>query len=166
MTANNPQSVPFEGKRIQLVSPKTFDDVMDALLSDIGKTPVDAEAIATKFESWEAYEREMQTHVGPSGFMLFMLIDHGIWIKKASIARKMMRVILGNPLIAITMIRHDLTAGLFAPVELLVTEEEGGRTSVTYVQPSSLMVVETNDELLEAALKLDTKLAALVAKIV
>ena len=36
----------------------------------------------------------------------------------------MMRWIFGNPLIAITMIRHDLTAGLFAPVEILVTEAE------------------------------------------
>ena len=30
----------------------------------------------------------------------------------------------GNPLIAITMIRHDITAGLFAPVEILVTEKD------------------------------------------
>jgi hypothetical protein len=30
-----------------------------------------------------------------------------------------MRVILGNPLIAITMLRHEVTAGLFAPVECL-----------------------------------------------
>src|SRR5262249_55299751 len=103
--------------------------------------------------------------VGPGEFMLFDLIDHGIWIQKAGIDRKVMRVVLGNPLIAITMMRHDVTAGLFVPVELLLAEEPGGRSSLTYVIPSSLMVVEPNAELLSAAQDLDVKLAALAAKV-
>jgi hypothetical protein len=63
------------------------------------------------------------------------------------------------------MLRHDLTAGLFAPVELIVIEEDQDRSSVTYVRPSSLMVVETNEPLFAAAKELDTKLQALVAKV-
>ena len=77
---------------------------------------------------------------------------------------RVVRLILGNPLYAITMIRHDITAGLFAPVELLVVEESDRRgASVTYVRPSSLMVIEDNPPLLEAARALDAKLSALVA---
>ncbi len=76
-----------------------------------------------------------------------------------------MRVILGNPLIAITMLRHDVTAGLFAPVELLLTDEGDDGSSVTYVKPSSLMVVEPNPELLSAAEQLDAKLAALAEQV-
>jgi uncharacterized protein (DUF302 family) len=86
--------------------------------------------------------------LGPSDFALFATIDHGAWIKKVGIRRKAVRLIIGNPTIAITMLRHDLTAGLFAPVELILVEEEDGRCSLTYVRPSSLMVVETNDGLL------------------
>ncbi len=97
--------------------------------------------------------------------MLFAVLDHGVWISKTGIERKVLRVILGNPLIAITMIRHDVTAGLFAPVELLILDEGNG-SSLTYVKPSSLMVVEPNPPLLEAAEALDTKLAALAAKVV
>ena len=97
--------------------------------------------------------------------MLFALLDHGAWIKKAGIDRKVLRVVIGNPLIAITMLRHDVTAGLFAPVELLITEEENDRSSLTYVVPSSLMVVEKNEPLRAAALALDAKLAALAAKV-
>ncbi len=96
--------------------------------------------------------------------MLFALIDHGGWIGKAGIDRKAMRVILGNPLIAITMLRHDVTAGLFAPVEMLLTDEGTG-SSLTYVKPSSLMVTEPNPELLRAAEQLDAKLAALARKV-
>jgi uncharacterized protein (DUF302 family) len=96
--------------------------------------------------------------------MLFSLLDHGGWIPKAGIDRKALRVILGNPLIAITMLRHDVSAGLFAPVELLLTDEGAG-SGLTYVKPSSLMVVEPNDELLSAAVELDAKLAALAEKV-
>jgi hypothetical protein len=63
------------------------------------------------------------------------------------------------------MIRHDITAGSFAPVEILVTEKEGGGgTTVTYVRPSSLMVIEENLTLRKAAKALDEKLDALIAK--
>ena len=97
--------------------------------------------------------------------MLFALFDHGAWIKKAGIARQVLRVVIGNPLIAITMLRHDVNAGLFAPVELLITDEQGDRSSLTYVVPSSLMVVQQNEPLREAAQQLDAKLAALAAKV-
>ena len=67
-----------------------------------------------------------------------------------------MRWIIGNPLIAITMIRHDITAGLFAPVELLVTENKDRKgATVTYVRPSTLMVIDDNPPLLAAAEALD-----------
>ena len=97
--------------------------------------------------------------------MLFGLLNHSGWIKKVGIGRKALRVIIGNPLIAITMLRHALTAGLFAPVELLLVEEDNSRSSLIYVQPSSLMVVETNPPLLAAARELDAKLAALASAI-
>jgi hypothetical protein len=63
------------------------------------------------------------------------------------------------------MLRHDITAGLFAPVEVLVAENGSGPgATITYVLPSSLIVIEENPPLLEAAKALDEKLNALVAK--
>ena len=43
------------------------------------------------------------------------------------------------------MIRHDITAGVFVPVEVLVTEKESGTgTTITYVRPSSLILFKVN----------------------
>jgi uncharacterized protein (DUF302 family) len=162
---HEPREIPFHGLRLRFDSAKSYGDVVAALLDDVGDKPVPVNDFAARFESWEAYEREVQSHVGPSGFILFGSFDHGAWIKKTGIDRQVLRVVIGNPLIAITMMRHDVTAGLFAPVELLIAEEENGRSSLTYVVPSSLMVVETNEPLREAALQLDAKLAALAAKV-
>ena len=106
---------------------KTFGELVDALLADVGDKPVPIDDFAVRFESWAAYEREVQSHVGPSGFMLFALLTTVRGSRKPASTRKVLRVVIGNPLIAITMLRHDVTAGLFAPVELLITEEEDGR---------------------------------------
>ncbi len=135
------------------------------MLAYSGVQPVPINDISAAPGDWHSYQHAVEKYVGPSGFMLFAVLDHGVWISKAGIERTVLRVILGNPLIAITMIRHDVTAGLFAPVELLILDEGTG-SSLTYVKPSSLMVVEPNPPLLEAAEALDAKLAALAAKVV
>jgi uncharacterized protein (DUF302 family) len=154
--------IPFAGLRLRYGSAQGFDALVAALYDAVGSVPVPIDDIAVRFGDWDSYEREVQSHVGPSGFMLFAVFNHGGWIRKAGIDRQVLRVVIGNPLIAITMLRHDVTAGLFAPVELLLTAEDDGST-LTYVQPSSLMVVEDNPALLAAATVLDTKLARLAA---
>lgn len=154
----------FQGVRVRYESGKRYDELVAALLADIGDKPVPIDEFPKVFDTWESYQRKVETYVGPSGFMLFGMFDHGAWISKAGIDRKALRIILGNPLIAITMIRHDVTAGLFAPVEVLILDEPDG-SSLTYVKPSSLMVVDDNPELLAAAAELDAKLAALAAKV-
>lgn len=154
----------FDGVRVRYDSAKGYDALLAALLADIGDKPVPINDIAGSGGDWRSYQERVETYIGPSGFALFALLDHGAWITKAGIERKAMRVILGNPLIAITMLRHDVTAGLFAPVELLLLDERGG-SSLTYVKPSSLMVIGFNPELLSAAEELDAKLAALAEKV-
>lgn len=165
MSTSEPQTIPFDGVRLTYSSTKRFDDLVDAVLSDVGRHPVPIDDIGKLYPDWESYEHEVQSHVGPHGFMLFGSFDHGGWIAKAGIHRKVLRLIIGNPLIAITMIRHDVTAGLFVPVEILLTEQDNGASALTYVVPSSLMVVEPNPPLLAAAQDLDAKLAALASKV-
>jgi hypothetical protein len=117
MTASAPVSneVRFDGVRLHYDSAKSYDELVAALLADIGEHPVPINHLAATTDGWRSYQERVESHVGPSGFMLFGLVDHGAGITKAGIDRKALRVILGNPLIAITMLRHDVTAGLFAP---------------------------------------------------
>ena len=154
MTTSNPREIPFNGVRIRFESKKSFDELVSALLADVGEKPLMIDELPAKFESWESYKAEVEKHVGPSGFILFALLNHGAWIKKVGILTKVLRVIIGNPVLAITMMRHDLTAGLFAPVELILIEEDDNQSSLTYVRPSSLIVVEKNEPLLAAAREL------------
>jgi uncharacterized protein (DUF302 family) len=166
MSSTDRRETRFDGVRIRFDSEQTYEEMVAALLSDVGEKPVPISDLpATTSHDWESFCAEITRYLGPSDFMLMHLIDHGGWLKNAGIDRKALRAIIGNPLIAITMIRHDLTAGLFAPVELLLLEEDHDRSSLTYVRPSSLMVVDDNPPLRAAALVLDDKLAALAAKV-
>jgi uncharacterized protein (DUF302 family) len=165
MKSSHPREIPFTGVRLRFDSNKSFEDVLSALLADVGDKPFPISQVADNSESWDSFSKEIESRVGPSDFVLFATIDHGAWIKKVGIRRKVVRLIIGNPTIAITMLRHDLTAGLFAPVELILIEEGDGGCSLTYVRPSSLMVVEKNDALLNAAKQLDAKLRALATKV-
>ncbi len=161
-------SRPFQGIRIEVDTSVPFDEVLRRLRGLMGDASVPAIVTLAKEARTQAeYVRKVEERfVGESGFMLFHEIDHGGWLPKFGINRRTVRWILGNPLIAITMIRHDIKAGLFAPVEVLVTERENGPgTTIAYVRPSSLMVIEENPPLREAAKVLDEKLDALIARL-
>lgn len=136
----------------------------------------------------EIFQEGVKDALGPSDFIFFAEFDHGNWMQffspflsnasrpdenqKPAEPRQCKRIILGNPLIAITMLKHDLNAGLAVPVELLLVEddkEEGEKnrgTRIVYQLPSALIArLNTNPELREAAEKLDEKLEVLVKDI-
>ena len=123
MKSSHPHEIPFTGVRLRFDSNKSFDEVLSSLLADVGDKPLPINELAAKFESWDSFRKEIESHVGPSGFILFASFNHGAWIKKAGIQRKALRLIIGNTTIAITMLRHDLTAGLFVPVELILVKK-------------------------------------------
>ena len=158
----------FQGLRIQVESDYGFEEVVRRLHEQTGRTTIgEIAALAATASSSEDFHNDVtQRFVGPSGFMVFAEFDHGGWISRYGIDRRVLRVILGNPLIAITLMRHDISAGLFAPVEILLVDHASGPGStVHYVRPSTLMMVDGNPELASAALELDRKLDLLISNI-
>ncbi|KAJ9635056.1 hypothetical protein H2204_006011 [Knufia peltigerae] len=124
----------------------------------------------------ESFEFSITSQVGPHGFMYFNEYNHGSWVPlydphtiKFQVAngdtknRRAIRFILGNPLIAITMLRHDLDAGLSVPVELYLVEEGEG-TRIVWFRPSGLVAGYggAKAELVQAAEALDAKLEKFV----
>jgi uncharacterized protein (DUF302 family) len=102
--------------------------------------------------------------VGPSGFMLFRTSDHGALLRMAAQKKKAMQYLVGNPLFAIQMTQHDIRAGLYAPLRVLIYEDEQEKTSIEYDLPSSLFGQFGNASVMEVAIMLDRKLEQLVAK--
>jgi uncharacterized protein (DUF302 family) len=62
------------------------------------------------------------------------------------------------------MTQHDIRAGLYAPLRVLLYENDEGKTCVEYDKPSSLFGQFGNAKVTAAATMLDRKLEQLVAK--
>jgi uncharacterized protein (DUF302 family) len=156
----------FTGVRLQIDSPLAFDEVLRRLHDQTGESTVPLiNEVAANSASSKDFDAEVtRRFVGPSGFMVFAKIEHSTWISRYGINRRVLRIILGNPLFAITMMREDISAGLFAPVEVLLVENESGST-LYFVRPSTLMVTVDNPPLQAAAIELDRKLELLVSSI-
>jgi uncharacterized protein (DUF302 family) len=168
MTGTTPTIRSFQGRRVRYETPRSFDEVLAALRTAVGDaTRGELNAAVRDSPIQETFVPRMQEIAGDSGFMLFLEMDHGAWLKTFGIRRKVVRWIFGNPVIAYTMLRHDVAAGLFAPIEFLLFENGSGHgATLVYDLPSSLMVIEDNPPLLEAARALDAKFAALVERVV
>lgn len=156
----------YRGKRLEYRSNKSFDEVLSALRGLVGNATIaQVNQHGAGGATREQFEKSIHALEGESGFMLFHEINHSQWIQAYGMRRKVLRWILGNPLIAITMLKHDIRAGLFAPVEFMLIENEDCQgCTVIYDLPSSLMVMEENPPLLEAARALDKKLATLISR--
>jgi len=111
-----------------------------------------------------AVEERLEKAEGEEGLMLFAIQEHGKLLNIFGAAKKAKQYVLGNPLVAIQMTRHDIRAGLYAPLRVLVYETEGRSTRVEFDQPSSLFGQFNNPEVTSVAEFLDTKLLNLIKK--
>jgi uncharacterized protein (DUF302 family) len=105
-----------------------MDDVIAKFRGQVGRlTFAEVIDMAQKARSVDDFESEARKFIPESGFVIFDEIDHGAWLQRYGLGLKSLRWLFGNPIIAVTMIRHDPTAGLFVPIELLFNESPDGR---------------------------------------
>jgi uncharacterized protein (DUF302 family) len=112
----------------------------------------------------ESVRARLEGMAGPSGFMLFRTSDHGALLRLVGqVKKRAVQYLVGNPLFAIQMTQHDIRAGLYAPLRVLLYEDEEGKTCVDYDKPSSLFGQFGNEEVITVAAMLDRKLEQMVA---
>lgn len=149
-------------QHVTFVSKRPFSEVVKAFVHNVGRLEEAGwSSIPASSKDAAEFEDRVKQTLGPSGFTRFLTIDHGEWLRIQGIEAKFMLYIIGNPLIAITMLRHNIEAGLDVPVRLAIFEDERGDTKLVYNTPSSLMGGLGNAELTTAARQLDAKLLAL-----
>jgi uncharacterized protein (DUF302 family) len=145
------------------VSHRPFEEVVAAFEAELGSVedpsviPHEVAAATSKAD----FETRIRAYEGRSGFMRFLTNDHGAWMARVGAEAKIRSYVIGNPLLAQTMITHDPGVGLNVPVRVVIFQARTGEIRLGYDLPSSLMGRLQNDEVSAAALKLDAKLRAL-----
>lgn len=151
-------------ERFSLVSPKPFSEVVAAIDAAVGHPDMrqfhSSMAAAT---SWHDLERVIAAAVGPSGLIEFVRFDFGMVLQKAqgSPAPRILRIILGNPLIMRQMAAHVPDAGSYVPVTILIDERSDG-VHLSYDFMASYLAPYANVDALEVAHSLDAKIRALL----
>ena len=153
----------FVVDHVRLETDKSFEEVVKAFERQLGTFDPDVRRAAAESGDTEAAKARIEAMAGPSGLMLFGTQDHGALLRLAGQKRKAVQYVVGNPLVALQMTRHDIRAGLYAPLRLLVYESEAGKTCLEYDRPSSLFGQFHDDRISPTAAMLDRKLEALVA---
>ena len=153
----------FMVDHVRLTTDKPFEEVTKAFEAQVGKFDADVRREAVGSGDTEEAKAKIAAMAGPSGFMLFGTNDHGATLRLAGQKRKAIQYVVGNPLFALQMTQHDIRASLYAPLRVLLYENEEGKTRVEYDRPSSLFGQFGNAEITAVAVMLDGKLEALVA---
>ena len=156
-------------ERLVLVSSRNFDDVIASIHEAVGHPdmPTFWRAVADA-STYAELHGIMHGAVGHSGLMEFMRFDHGQFLQKtqntaAPVATtpRIVRFILGNPLIMVAMATHVHDAGSYAPVTLLVDERDGG-VHLSYDTMSSYLGSYGSPAALRVAAELDSRVEALM----
>jgi uncharacterized protein (DUF302 family) len=153
----------FITSHVRVETIKAFAEVTKDFEQQLGKfDPTVFQAIRPEAEGADDAKARIEAMAGKSGFMLFDTIDHGVILSIFGEKNKAVQYVVGNPLIAMQMTRHNLAAGLYAPLRVLVYEDEQGRTCLEYDKPSSVFGQFNDERIASVASQLDRKLEALV----
>jgi uncharacterized protein (DUF302 family) len=148
----------FTVDHVRRTTDKPFGNVTTAFERQLGRfEPGVYQALAAGGNA-EGARAKIEAMAGPSGFMLFASHNHGALLRLAGQQRKAVQYVVGNPLFALQMTQHDIRASLYAPLRVLIYENEQGKTCVEYDRPSSLFGQFGNDRIAPTAAMLDHKL--------
>ena len=112
----------------------SFDEVHRALLAIL---PPLKQEIGDMLARGEREKAEIARRSGPR-LWLFLTRNHGVLTAADGLTSKAMQYDIGNPLTAERMTRHQLAAGLYAPLRVYLYEDAQGRVIFEYDLPSSL----------------------------
>lgn len=151
-------------RRISIVSPRPFDEIVRRLMGTIGRPDITAFHNAMVTATTVAdLEKVVQSAVGSSGLMEFVRFDAGEVLRKerGGAAPKLLRLLVGNPLIMKEMARRVPDAASYAPVTILVDERADG-VHLSFDSMASLIAPYRDEAVLAVAMDLDAKVVGLL----
>ena len=150
----------IEIERFSLTTSKPFDEVVAGVNAAIGHPDMAEFGRSThEARSFAELKSAVEKGLSDAGLILFMQLDQGAVVRKETghETPKIIRFIMGNPLIMKEMAKHVPDAGSYAPVTVLVDERADG-VHLSYDRMASFLANYGNRYALEVARELDRKI--------
>lgn len=154
----------IEIERFSLTSSKPFDQVVAAVDAGVGHPDMAQFAnSSSQVGSFAEFKAAVEKGLSDIGLMLFMKLDHGAVVRKETGREtpRIVRFIIGNPLIMKEMAKHVPDAGSYAPVTVLVDERADG-VHLSYDRMASFLASYQNSTAMGVARDLDKKVEDLL----
>jgi len=150
-----------------MASSRPFESVLATLKAAVGR--LDMVEFMKAFQEAQTFtelENIIRRDMGRTGLLLFVEFDHGAVLRKATGLQgpKIVRLVIGNPLVMKEMAKHVPDAGSYAPATVLVDEREDG-VHLSYDRMASLLAPYGNASALAVARDLDSKIEALIREL-
>ena len=151
-------------RRFSVVSSKPFEEIVKRLTATIGHPDMKAfhSAIA-EATTLADLEEVVQRAIGSSNLMEFVRFDAGEVLRKERGGQgpKILRLVVGNPLIMKEMAKSVPDAASYAPVTILISERADG-VHLSYDSMASLLAPYGSEAALAVAKELDAKIESLL----
>lgn len=150
----------FATEHVTLVCSRSFEEVCKALKRLVPALDPQLPELLRRAETEKIAEERVH---GPK-LWIFLTRDHGALSAADGPVRKALQLDIGNPLTAESMTRFQLSAGLYAPLRVLLYEDLEGRAVFEYDRPSSVFGQFGDERVAAVGQDLDAELdAALTA---
>ena len=147
-------------EHVRIEAAKPFEAVKAALEELV--PPLDP-AILEALRQGDIRRAKEARQRGPE-LAIFSARDHGGLLRIAGLARKAVQYEIGNPLTASRRTQHRMAAALYAPLRVLLYENEADRAVFEYDRPSSLFGQFGDERVAAVGRELDAKLESVLVK--
>jgi len=151
-------------QRVSVVSSRPFEDIVRRLTATIGRPDMKAFHSALAAATTVAdLEEVVQGAIGSSDLMEFVRFDAGEVLRKERRGQgpKILRLVVGNPLIMKEMTKWVPDAASYAPVTILIDERADG-VHLSYDSMASVIAPYGSQAALAVARDLDAKVESLL----
>jgi len=151
-------------ERVTFVSTKSFNEIFEKLAEAIGHPDIhEFHQSVSEANTISQVEAIVKKAIGSSELMEFARFDSGGIVGKVpnKNGRKILRLLVGNPVIMEEMATTVPDAAAYAPVTILVSERPDG-VHLAYDSMASLLASYEDEEALKVARALDVKVKTLL----
>jgi uncharacterized protein (DUF302 family) len=143
-------------EHIKISSKHSFEEVRQKLE---GTLPKYDRNIAAALRNGDVKSAKDYEENGPT-LSIVAAVDHGADLQIVGRKRNALLYEIGNPLTATKMTRHQLPAALYAPLRVVLFEDEQGRGVFEYDKPSSFFAQYGDERVTEEGRRSDADLEA------
>jgi len=153
---------PLTVEHIRISSKRSFDEVKAALESRIRPFQIERLMPFMQKGDMAGARAELEQLAAPTGLSILFSLNHGAALAMDGRPRKAVGYGIGNVLTAVSMNKHNLAAGLYAPVRVVLYEGADGTAVFEYDRPSSMFGLLANPAIDSVAARLDVVLKDLL----